>query len=51
MTGGRLTRLLRAAIGDDGTGAMWSRLTPEGRQVLRFAGIEARELEIGRAHV
>lgn len=40
----RLTRLLRAAIGDDGTGAMWKRLTPESRQVLRLAFVEAREL-------
>lgn len=39
-----LSRRLRAAIGDDGTGRMWDRLTPDGRQVLRFAFIEAREL-------
>jgi hypothetical protein len=39
-----LSRRLRAAIGDDGTGGMWDRLTPDGRQVLRFAFIEAREL-------
>ncbi len=41
---GRLTRLLRGAIGDDGTGGMWERLTPDGRQVLRLAFVEAREL-------
>lgn len=40
----RLARLLRGAIGDDGTGGMWDRLTPDGRQVLRLAFIEAREL-------
>lgn len=40
---GRLSRLLRAAIGDDGTGGMWDRLTPDGRQVLRLAFVEARE--------
>src|SRR6266545_1847205 len=40
----RLTGLFRAATGDDGTGAMWERLTPDGRQVLRLAFIEAREL-------
>lgn len=40
----RLTRLLRAAIGDDGVGAYWERLTPDGREVLRLAFVEAREL-------
>lgn len=40
---GRLIRLLRA-VGDDGVGAMWERLTPEGREVLRLAFVEAREL-------
>ncbi len=40
----RLTRLLRAAIGDDGTGPVWERLTPQGQQVMRFAFVEAREL-------
>jgi ATP-dependent Clp protease ATP-binding subunit ClpA len=39
-----LSRHLRAAMGDDGTGGMWDRLTPQGRQVIRFAFIEAREL-------
>jgi hypothetical protein len=39
-----LARRLRAVIGDDGTGAMWDRLTPEGRQVIRLALVEAREL-------
>ena len=37
----RVTRLLRAATGDDGTGAVWPRLTPDGhRACLR----ESREL-------
>ncbi len=40
----RLTRLLRAAIGDDGTGAVWPRLTPDGREVIQLALAEAREL-------
>jgi ATP-dependent Clp protease ATP-binding subunit ClpA len=40
----RVVRRLRAVIGDDGTGAMWNRLTPDGRQVIRLAFIEAREL-------
>jgi hypothetical protein len=40
----RLIRLLRAAIGDDGVGAIWERLTPDGREVVRLAFIEAREL-------
>lgn len=40
----RLTRLLRAAIGDDGTGPAWDRLTPQGREVIRLAYVEAREL-------
>jgi hypothetical protein len=40
----RLARLFRAAIGDDGTGAMWERLTPDGREVMRLAFVEAREL-------
>ena len=39
-----LRRQLRAAFGDDGTGGMWDRLAPDGRQVLRFAFLEAREL-------
>jgi ATP-dependent Clp protease ATP-binding subunit ClpA len=39
-----LARRLRAVIGDDGTGAMWDRLTPGGRQVIRLALVEAREL-------
>jgi ATP-dependent Clp protease ATP-binding subunit ClpA len=41
---GRLRGWLLAAIGDDGTGAVWERLTPEGREVLRLAFVEAREL-------
>lgn len=40
----RLPCVLRAAIGDDGTGAMWNRLTPDGREVIRLAFGEAREL-------
>jgi ATP-dependent Clp protease ATP-binding subunit ClpA len=40
----RLTRLLRAAIGDDGTAKMWERLTPQGQEVIRLAYVEAREL-------
>ena len=40
----RLTRLLRSAIGDDGSGAIWDRLTPDGRAVMRLAFVEAHEL-------
>jgi hypothetical protein len=40
----RVTRLLRAAIGDDGTGPMWRRLSRDGLQVLRLAHVEARDL-------
>jgi hypothetical protein len=40
----RLTRLLRAAIGDDGYGSIWDRLTPDGQQVMRLAFVEAHEL-------
>jgi hypothetical protein len=40
----RLTRLLRAAIGDDGTGTLWERLTPDGHDVLRLAYAEVHEL-------
>jgi hypothetical protein len=40
----RLIRLLRAAIGDDGTGAVWPRLTPDGQEVIRLAFAEARRL-------
>lgn len=39
----RVTRLLRAAIGDDETGGAWPRLTPEGREVIRLAFAEARD--------
>jgi ATP-dependent Clp protease ATP-binding subunit ClpA len=35
---------LLAVIGDDGTGSMWQRLSPDGLQVLRLAHLEAREL-------
>mgnify|MGYP006318959229 CR=1 FL=1 len=38
----RLTRLLRAATGDDGVGGYWERLTPDGGEVLRLAFVEAR---------
>jgi Clp amino terminal domain, pathogenicity island component len=40
----RLIRLLRAMIGDDGTGPMWQRLTPDGQDVIQLAYREAREL-------
>jgi len=40
----RLARLLRAVTNDDGTGAVWKRLTPDGREVLRLAFAESGEL-------
>ena len=40
----RPPRLLAAAIGDDGTGGVWRRLTPDGHEVIRLAYLEAREL-------
>jgi len=40
----RLTRLLRAASGEDEAGATWDRLTHDGREVMRLAYVEAREL-------
>ena len=40
----RVARLLRAVIGDDGTRAVWPRLTPEGQEVIRLAFAEARDL-------
>ena len=40
----RPTRMLRAATGDDGVGVVWERLTPEGREVIRLAFVESREL-------
>jgi ATP-dependent Clp protease ATP-binding subunit ClpA len=40
----RLRLLLLAAIGDDGTGPLWQRLTPQGREVIRLASAEARDL-------
>ena len=40
----RVTRAALAVVGDDGTGPMWQRLSPDGRQVLRLANLEAREL-------
>ncbi|MFI7676373.1 Clp protease N-terminal domain-containing protein [Actinophytocola sp. NPDC049390] len=39
----RLFRLVRAATGDDGTGGMWHRLSPDGREVIRLAFVESRE--------
>jgi hypothetical protein len=50
----RVTGVLRTAIGDDGTGAVWPRLTPDGQQVMRLAFAEACELDmpcIGDEHV
>jgi ATP-dependent Clp protease ATP-binding subunit ClpA len=40
----RARRVVRAATGDDGTDAMWSRLTPDGRAVIDLAFAESREL-------
>jgi ATP-dependent Clp protease ATP-binding subunit ClpA len=40
----RLTQLLLAAVGDDGTGGMWERLTPDSQEVIRLAYLEAGEL-------
>jgi ATP-dependent Clp protease ATP-binding subunit ClpA len=40
----RLTRLVAAAIGEDGTGGIWERLTPDSRDVIRLAYLEANEL-------
>jgi hypothetical protein len=40
----RLPRLLATAVGEDGTGGLWERLTPDGREVIRLAYLEAREL-------
>ncbi len=40
----RLTRVLAAAIGDDGTGGRWERLSPDSHDVLRLAYLEAGEL-------
>src|SRR5688572_9631152 len=39
-----LTRLLRAATGDDEAGPAWDRLTADGREIMRLAYVEAREL-------
>jgi ATP-dependent Clp protease ATP-binding subunit ClpA len=41
---GWLARLMRVITGDDGTGPMWDRLGPDGRQVIHLAFVEAREL-------
>ena len=40
----RVTGLVRAATGDDGTGAVWPRLTPDGGKVIDLAFAESREL-------
>ena len=40
----RPPRLVAAAIGDDGTGGVLTRLTPDSREVIRLAYLEAREL-------
>jgi hypothetical protein len=40
----RLIRLLAAAVGEDGTGGIWERLTTDGRDVIRLAYLEAGEL-------
>jgi ATP-dependent Clp protease ATP-binding subunit ClpA len=37
-------QVVRAATGDDGTGAVWPRLTPDGRTVIDLAFAETREL-------
>jgi ATP-dependent Clp protease ATP-binding subunit ClpA len=37
-------RMVHSATGDDGTGDYWRRFTPDGRQVIRHAFAEAREL-------
>jgi ATP-dependent Clp protease ATP-binding subunit ClpA len=36
--------MLLAMIGDDGTGPMWQRLTPDGQDVIQLAYEEARQL-------
>jgi ATP-dependent Clp protease ATP-binding subunit ClpA len=41
---GRPGRVLGGAMGDDGTGDYWRRFTSEGREVVRHAFVEAREL-------
>jgi ATP-dependent Clp protease ATP-binding subunit ClpA len=40
----RVSQVVRAATGDDGTGAVWPRLTPDGRTVIDLAFTESREL-------
>jgi hypothetical protein len=40
----RIARLLHAATGDDGTGAVWPRLTGTSREIIRLAFAEARAL-------
>jgi hypothetical protein len=40
----RVKRALLALIGDDGTAALWQRLSPDGLQVLKLASMEARAL-------
>src|SRR4051812_24172716 len=41
---GRTGRVLYGAMGDDGAGNYWRRFTPAGRDVIRHAFVEAREL-------
>ena len=40
----RVKLALLAVIGDDGTGPMWRRLSPDGLRVLAMASREARDL-------
>jgi len=40
----RVSRALWAAIGDDRVGWVWQRLSPDAREVMRLAFIEAREM-------
>ncbi len=40
----RLSRLLGAAVGEDGTAGMWERLSADGGEVIRLAYLEAGEL-------
>jgi hypothetical protein len=40
----RLIRLLAAAVGEDGTGGIWERLTADSQEVIRLAYVEAGEL-------
>lgn len=38
-------RWLLAAVGEDGTARVWSRLDPDAREVVRLAYAEAQELD------